>query len=99
MEVVIDEVRVARLRWPGYRVVDRALREVGKVVKLADADDLWGLIPAVIADERFTTIDLASTLGRPLDFAQRVAYCLRIGGATVAVGKLGNRIIYQRVAS
>ncbi len=98
MEVVIDEVRVARRRWPGYRVVDRALREVGRIINLSVAPDLWRLIPEASVGERFTTIDLASSLGRPLVFAQRVAYCLRIGGAADAVGKLGNRVIYERVA-
>ena len=95
MEVVIDEVRVARRRWPGFTVVDRALREVGRVVTLADASDLWRLIPAAVPD-RFTTIDLAERIGRSQDFARRVAYCLRISGAAIAAGKLGNRIIYER---
>lgn len=97
MEVVIDEIRVARRRWPGYRVADRALREVGRVIRLVDAADLWHLIPGTVTGERFTTLDLAASLGKPLVFAQRVAYCLRIGGATTAVGKLGNRILYERV--
>ena len=98
MEVVIDEIRVPRRRRPGYKVADRALREVGQVVTLAHSRDLWRLIP-VMLPEPFTTIDLAETLGSPLDFAQRVAYCLRVGGAAVPVGKLGNRIIYERCAS
>jgi hypothetical protein len=98
MEVVIDEVRVPRRRWPGYKVADRALREVGQTVTLAEAADLWRLVPARLP-ERFTTIDLADALGRCLNFAQRVAYCLRIAGAAVTVGKHGNRIIYERVAS
>lgn len=35
-------------------------------------------------------------LDRPLSFAQRVAYCLRLTGAARVVGKQGNRLIYIR---
>ena len=38
---------------------------------------------------------LARELGRPLSFAQRVAYCLRLTGAARVVGKTGNRLIYS----
>ena len=40
--------------------------------------------------------ELAQTLDRPLAFAQRVAYCLRLTGAARVVGKQGNRLIYIR---
>ena len=98
MEVVIDEVRVPRRRWPGYVVVDRALREVGRIVTLADPSDLWQLIPSTVAD-RFSTIELAEGMGRSQEFARRVAYCLRVSGAALAVGKRGNRILYERCES
>lgn len=93
--VVIDEVRVARRRWPGYAVVDRTLREVTGGVALRSADDLWTLLPDGL-DGPFTTRELAERLGRPVHFAQRVAYCLRLTGAAEAVSKQGNRRIYVR---
>ena len=44
----------------------------------------------------FTTRELAEQLERPLWFAQRVAYCLRLTGAARVVGKAGNQLIYVR---
>jgi hypothetical protein len=96
MEVGIDEVRIPRRRWPGYRVVDRTLREEGRTLTLHLADDLWKLLPAPLPD-RFTTVDLAETTGRSVEFAQKIAYCLRSSGAATAVGKTVNRIVYQRM--
>lgn len=95
MEVAIDEVRVPRRRRPGFAVVDRRLREVGGTVSLHRASDLWDLIPAPLPS-RFTTVDLAAATGRAMAFAQRIAYCLRLGGAAEPVGKIGNRILYER---
>lgn len=95
MGVVIDEVRIPRRRWPGYAVADRGLIEVGATVTLHDAGDLWKLIPGPVP-ERFTTIELAECLDRPMGFAQRVAYCLRMSGAASPVGKVGNRVVYER---
>ena len=46
LAVEIDEVRLARRRWPGYGVVDRRLREVVATYPLRTSDDLWELIPA-----------------------------------------------------
>ncbi len=95
--VTIDEVRVARRRRPGYTVADRRLGQIQETVTLARASDLWTLLPAECAeDEVFTTNELARRLGRPIWFAQRVAYCLRETKAARAVGKTGNRLIYVR---
>ncbi len=93
--VTVDEVRVARRRRPGYSVIDRRLREVHESVVLSEAADLWRLLPDDLA-QPFTTLDLAAALARPIDFAQRVAYCLRLSGAATPVGKAGNRLIYLR---
>ncbi len=93
--VEVDEVRVGRRRRPGYAVVDRRLREVVSSVVLCQAADLWSLIGEPPAGT-FTSRDLAETLGKPLDFARRVAYCLRLTGAAEAVGKAGNAHVYQR---
>jgi hypothetical protein len=95
--VAIDEVRVPRRRWPGYAVVDRRLRDVVAAFTLRDEADLWALLPDP-PDGPFTTRELADRLGRPLPFAQRVAYCLRLSGAVETVGKAGNRRVYRRPA-
>jgi hypothetical protein len=97
MQVAIDEVRIPRKRWPGFRIVDRGLRDVGTTVTLRHARDLWRLIPGDVP-ARFTTVDLAALTGRRMNFAQRVAWCLRTSGAAQAVGKVGNRIIYERAS-
>jgi hypothetical protein len=91
--VEIDEVRVPRRRWPGYAVVDRRLRGVIATLPLCEAGDLWTLLPGCWPGP-FTTLDLAEALGRPVEFAQRVAYCLRLAGAAHVRGKAGNRLIY-----
>lgn len=96
--VVIDEVRVARRRWPGHTVVDRILREVSDRVVLRTAEDLWSLLPADL-DGPFTTDALAGRLECPLHQAQRVAYCLRLSGAAAVVGKQGNRRVYLRTGT
>jgi hypothetical protein len=95
VEVAIDEVRVPRRRWPGFAIVDRRLRDVGETIALKAPEDLYRLIAAPLPD-RFTTVDLANATDRPMAFAQRVAYCLRMGDAATAVGKVGNRIVYER---
>jgi hypothetical protein len=93
LAVEIDELRMARGRRPGYTVLDRRLRAVGASVALRQPRDLLALLPGDLADP-FTTHDLADQLGRPLAFAQRVAYCLRLTGAASVVGNRGKRRIY-----
>ncbi|MFO0952462.1 MAG: hypothetical protein U0835_15210 [Isosphaeraceae bacterium] len=95
--VEIDEVRVTRRRWPGYKVVDRVLREVLQTVRLREPADLWALVPdGERLESRFTTRELAEHLSKPAHFAQRVAYCLRHTGAAGVVGKIGNFRVYER---
>ena len=95
--VTIDEVRVPRRRRPGYAVADRRLREIHRTTSLIQAVDLWGLLPdAFGVGEPFTTRELAGKLGRPLWFAQRVAYCLRLTGAARVTGKTRNHLVYVR---
>jgi hypothetical protein len=95
--VTIDEVRIRRLRRPGYLVTDRRLGEIRETATLATAGDLWGLLPAACHDDApFTTVELATRLGKPVWFAQRVAYCLRKTGAARVVGKNANRLVYVR---
>ena len=81
--VTIDEVRIRRRRRPGYSVADRRLGEIRETATLATAGDLWSLLPAECYDrDPFTTVELATRLGKPVWFAQRVAYCLRKTGAS-----------------
>jgi hypothetical protein len=95
--VTIEEVRVPRRRWPGYKVVDRGLDEILVSTTVIAARDLWALVPpGCEGREPFTTHELAQRLERPLSFAQRVAYCLRMTGAARVVGKQGNCLIYTR---
>jgi hypothetical protein len=95
--VTIDEVRVDRRRRPGYIVVDRSLGEIRGTCVVARAHDLWTLLPECTrASEPFSTRQLAERLDRPLWFAQRVAYCLRLAGAARVVGKAGNMLLYDR---
>jgi len=97
VEVTIDEVRVPRRRWPGYSVADRILGTIHGTTCLRRAADLWTLLPRHWSGrEPFTTLELAQAIERPIWFAQRVAYCLRLSGAVRVVGKLGNRRIYVR---
>jgi hypothetical protein len=94
--VAIDEVRVPSRR-RRYLVADRSLRAIQSREMLRDADDLWNLLPIELPVP-FTTIDLAARLDRPVAFAQRVAYCLRLAGAACVCGKVGNRIVYRRAS-
>jgi hypothetical protein len=95
--VTIEEVRLQRRRWPGYKVADRCLGETHETQSVVTALDLWALLPpGCEGREPFTTYELAQMLDRPLSFAQRVAYCLRLTGAARVVGKQGNRLIYIR---
>jgi hypothetical protein len=97
LAATIEEVRVPRRRPPGYVVADRRLGAVQGSTTLAVASDLWRLVPPGWDwSEPFTTYDLAARLGRPLGFAQRIAYCLRLAGAARQVGKRRNRLVYEK---
>ncbi len=98
--VAIDEIRIPRRRWPGYRVFDRCLGTIHESASLVRAADLWTLLPHGLFEQRpFMTHELAKALDRPVSFAQRVAYCLRLTGAARVIGKSGNRLIYSRDTS
>jgi hypothetical protein len=97
LAVSIDEIRLPRRRRPGYKVADRSLVEVRGRKLLAQAHDLWSLLPEDHDWRKpFTTADLARGIDRPLWFAQRVAYCLRLSGAATHVGKRRNSQVYAR---
>jgi hypothetical protein len=95
LDATIDEIRVPRRRRPGFTVVDRRLIDVCDSLTLRRAVDLWSLLPPGLVDP-FTTVDLSEHVDRPIEFAQRVAYCLRLTRAAEVVSKRGNRIVYSR---
>jgi hypothetical protein len=96
LAVEIDEVRLKRKKWPGYVVGDRLLRNVVDRVSMSDPADLWRLLPESLGQAPFSTREVAACLARPIEFAQRVAYCLRLSGAVETIGKAGNRRLYIR---
>ena len=101
LAITIDEVRVARRRSPGYLVVDRALGEVRGTCRPEPCRGPLGALArrTLGFKNRFQPGLLAERLDRPLWFAQRVAYCLRLSGAARVVGKTGNLVLYTRALS
>jgi hypothetical protein len=85
-----------RRRWRAddYVVEDQKLCAVVDSCRLTTAADLRQLLncdlPAI-----FHTANLATALGVPRHFAQRIAYCLRETGAARPVGKSGNTHLYE----
>ena len=93
--VAIDEVRIPRRRWPGYKIADRCLIQILDRRRIEHPADLWTLLPPEHDwTEPFTTADIARRIDRPLWFAQRVAYCLRLSGAAPVIGKRSNHRVY-----
>ena len=97
LAVSIDEIRVPQRRWPGYAIADRRLIEILDACSIEAAADLWNLLPEG-HDWKipFTTADIACRMGRPLWFAQRVAYCLKLSGAAKEIGKRKNHRLYKK---
>jgi hypothetical protein len=96
-EVLRYDGRQGRRR-RGWVVVERRLLRVLELHVIATPADLWSLISWDLP-EPFQTLDLARVLHRPRWFAQKVAYCLRESGASTAIGKVGNALVYSRAPS
>ena len=79
----------------GWVIVERRLLGVLERHVIATPSDLWSLISWALP-EPFQTLHLARVLNRPRWFAQKVAYCLRESGASTAIGKVGNALVYSR---
>jgi hypothetical protein len=79
----------------GWVIVERRLLGVLGRHLIATPSDLWSLLSWELP-EPFQTIHLACVLNRPRWFAQKVAYCLRESGASTAIGKVGNALVYSR---
>jgi len=82
-----------RRTWP---IVERRLLSVLEQLVFETPSDLWQLIPPTLPDP-FDTSHLASVLGHPRWFAQKIAYCLRQSGVITTIGKKGNSIVYSRL--
>jgi hypothetical protein len=78
----------------GWVVIERRLIDVVASLPLNTFEDLTALLPDGLP-ETFTTSELAERLGRPRRAAQQMAYCLRMAGVLVAVGKRGNNVEYR----
>ena len=88
LRVEVDEVRLTGRGRRGDRVLDRRLREVVGLDRIAGPADLLAIVPGPLP-QPFTTRDLARLAGRPDWLARRAAYCLRVSGAAVEVGRRG----------
>jgi hypothetical protein len=80
----------------GWVIVERRLLGVLQRHVIATPSDLWSLI-AWELPEPFQSLHLARVLNRPRWFAQKVAYCLSESGASTAIGKVGNALVYSHV--
>jgi len=78
-----------------FRTVDRELREVLNVRRLADRTDLAGFLPDGLPPE-FTTADIARRANVPRDTAQKIAFCLRSLAVLVETGRTRAGIVYAR---
>ena len=85
-------------RRQGWVTVERRLLGGLERHVIVTPSDLWSLISWDLS-EPFQTLHLARVLNRPRWFAQKVAYCLRESGASIAIGKVGNALVYSRVPS
>ncbi len=102
LEIVLtseEELRVPSTsrswRRKGWRVARRDLLEVLERERFSSLDDLWRLAPGELP-QVFTTQELADAMDEPRWLAQKLAYCLREGGAIEIVGKSGNALEYRR---
>ena len=101
LEIVLvaeEEVRRpdAKKGWRrgGFVIEERRLVDVLETIEVGSPEELLGLLPEGLPDP-FTTVDLAEGLGRSRHVAQEVAYCLRVSGAVVTVGRDRRGILYK----
>ncbi|HSK91227.1 MAG TPA: hypothetical protein VK875_07935 [Euzebyales bacterium] len=85
-------------RRKGWVVVERRLLDVVDRLVIDSPEVLASLLPSDVP-LRFTTADLARTLGRSRRLAQQMTYCLRRAGVIDIVGKDRNAIVYSRTAA
>lgn len=92
--VEIDELRRCGSRGRSTVILDRRLRRILSETAVRAPDDLLALLPPGLPDP-FSSRELAALTGRPDWIARRAAYCLRIAGAAVEVGRLGRFRAYR----
>ena len=103
LEVVLieaEEIRIDRLkptrrrRAKRYKTLEQSLVCIENSFQFTKFSDLLALLPIQDLPQPFDTADLATAMGKPRWFAQKVAYCLRQAGAATLVGKRGNSQLY-----
>lgn len=104
LELVLHREEEVREHRPGsswrkrdWVTVDRRLLDVVDRRRVRGSAALLAFVPADVADP-FDTAELARSAGMGRRTAQQLVYCLRAGGALVAVGKAGNARLYARQA-
>ena len=86
-----------RRRWRrdnDHQVEDLQLIDVGEIYRFSTAADLLQLLPDQLP-QPFHTGHLAARLNVRRWVAGRIAYCMRMTGTTIEVGKQGNAKLYQ----
>ena len=83
-------------RRKGWVTHERRLLEVVGQRLFETPADIGALVPSQLAEQPFTTSDLAAATGKPRWLAQKMAYCLREMGTIAQVGKRGKAILYTR---
>ncbi|MEO1526425.1 MAG: hypothetical protein AAFX06_13390 [Planctomycetota bacterium] len=97
--VHVEQIRVprrGRRRWRQreYKVQDVGLEKLESTIELRSPSDLLGLID-LKCDTDFNTSDIAAATGKPLWFAQKIAYVLKHTAAIEAVGRKRSGILYR----
>ena len=97
--VHVEQIRVprrGRRRWRqrDYTIQDVGLEKFDSSIELRSASDLLDLIDLNV-DRDFNTSDIAAATGRPLWFAQKIAYVLKHTSAIEAVGRKRTGILYR----
>ncbi len=93
-EEFLQKTAARAWRRKGWRVVDRRLVDVRRVVPFADATDFAALLPPHL-DRPFTARQLGDAAAIPLRLAYRMVYCLARMGAIEAVGKQHRARLYD----
>ncbi|MEL6105683.1 MAG: hypothetical protein AAFU85_06600 [Planctomycetota bacterium] len=97
--VHVEQIRVprrGRRRWRQreYKVQDIGLEKLDSTLELRSPSDLLNLVQ-LQSDTDFNTADIAASTGKPLWFAQKIAYVLKHTSAIEAVGRKRSGILYR----
>lgn len=92
-EEVREPARKRYYRRQQYRVIERRLVSVLDRLIISSPQDLLRLLPIPLPDT-FTTRDISSLTGWPLNVSQRAAYVLHKTGVIIRTDKKGNAFVY-----